>query len=41
LNNVSLAQTAIYTFNDVPPTANDFTGHENVGNSAKTVNWKA
>ncbi|HMS91455.1 MAG TPA: right-handed parallel beta-helix repeat-containing protein, partial [Candidatus Absconditabacterales bacterium] len=33
-------QTAIYTFTNVVPTANNFTGDTNVGISTKTANWK-
>ena len=32
--------TATYTFTNTMPTANDFTGHANVWNIARTVNWK-
>jgi hypothetical protein len=33
-------QSATYTFTDSMPTANDFTGHANVGDSIQTGNWK-
>ena len=33
-------KTATYTFTDSLPTATNFTGHANVGNTARTANWK-
>jgi surface protein len=39
LTNIS-TRTATYTFTDVAPTANNFTGHTSVWANARTVNWK-